>query len=228
MMRSQRRTLLDRGLVVVALVLLSPLLAACEDADSEAIAQLAVDWAVEKGLMSLECSGPGQSDCTYDLNEAALGAYLGIARIGGSLGGMSPEMQAALDAGDVVQVQEEDDELAEKGAREGNLELIDQAIESRPEDWSYHDQRAALLLAQGDTAAAEKSFAEAESLVDKRIAANEDCYILKRNLLNNRMAAINIQLDRYPTNAELNDRLAGAHEQLQALEAGGPGSPCAP
>lgn len=212
--------------MLAAVFVMTPLLTACEDAEAEMMAQLAVDWAVTKGLMTLECQGPGQTDCTYDLNKGALAFYLGTAKLGTALTGRSPEMQAALDAGDVVYDQEVADELAEQGAREGDLSKIDQAIESRPEDWSYHDQRAALLMAQGNVQEAEASFAQAESLVDERIASGDDCTVLQRNLLNNRIAALEIQLERDPTSAELNDRLAGAHEQLQALESGGPGSPC--
>jgi hypothetical protein len=227
MMKSQSHTLRRRILVLAVAVLVTPLLGACDDAESEFIAQLAVDWATEKGLLTLQCQGPGQTDCTYDLNEAALGVYIGLARTAGALtGGLDPATAAALDAGDVVRTQEEDDELAEKGAREGDISLIDQAIESRDQDWSYRDQRAALLLAQGDEQGAQASFAKAESLVQERIDAGGDCVTLRRNLLNNRINAIEIQLDQFPSNVELNDRLAGAHEELQALQSGGPGSPC--
>ena len=225
-MRSIQKKTSRKVLLLVILLLITPLLAACENSDSEYLAQLAVDWAVEKGIMTLRCEGEGQTNCTYDLNEMTLGFYLGTVKWATGKN-RSPATQAALDAGDVVYNQEQADELAERGAREGDLSLIDQAIESRPDDWSYHDQRASVLLASGDTEGAEQSFSKAEALVDTRIANGGDCFVLQRNLLNNRIAALEIQLDKKPENVELNDQYAGAHEQLQALESGGPGSPCA-
>jgi len=224
-MMTYLRNIRRPALLLALVLLLVPLLAGCNDADSEAVAQLAVDWAVEKGLMSYNCSGPSQSDCEYDLNETSLAVYIGLAKVGTMLG-RSSEMQAALDAGDVVLAQEQADELVQAGAAEGNLEKIDQAIEARPDDWSYRDQRGALLLVQGDIEGADASFAQAEQLVEKRVADGESCYVLQRNLLNNRIAALETQLDKDPGNAELNDRYAGAHEQLQALENGGPADPC--
>lgn len=214
-----------RWLVLLLFILATPLLSACEDAEAEYMAQLAVDWAVEKGIMSLNCRGAGGTDCEYDLNETMLGIYIGGVKLGTAFG-RSPDLQAALDAGDVILNQEQADELAEAGAESGDLGKIDQAIQARPEDWSYRDQRGAVLLAQGNVQAADESFAEAEALVQNRIAGGESCYALQRNLLNNRIAALETQLDKKPADVELNDRFAGAHEQLQALESGGPGSPC--
>lgn len=225
MTKSIRKSMSHKIAFIVVVLLVTPLLASCEDADAEYIAQLAIDWAVEKGIMSLRCEGEGQTDCQYDLNEVTLGVYLGMVKFGTALN-RSPEMQAALDAGDVVLNQEQADELAEKGAREGDLELIDQAIEARPEDWSYHDQRAAVSLSSGNIEDAEDSFSTAEALVEERIMNGGDCFVLQRNLLTNRITALEIQLDKFPENIELRERYAAAQAQLEALESGNPGSPC--
>jgi hypothetical protein len=225
MMKGFRSMKISRWPILLLFILATPLLSACEDAEAEYMAQLAVDWAVQKGIMSLNCSGPGGTDCEYDLNETMLGIYIGGVKLGTAFG-RSPELQAALDAGDVILNQEQADELVKAGAESGDLDKIDQAIEARPEDWSYRDQRGAVLLSQGNVQAADASFAEAEALVQERISAGESCQALQRNLLNNRIAALETQLEKNPADAELNDRFAGAHEELQALESGGPGSPC--
>jgi tetratricopeptide (TPR) repeat protein len=225
MMTSIRNTTVRKAMLLALVLLITPLLVSCEDTDAEALAQLAVDWAVGKGVMTLRCEGEGQTNCEYDLNEVALGVYITGVKLATSWD-RSPEMQAALDAGDVVLNQEEADELAERGAREGDLDLIDQAIEARPEDWSYHDQQAAVLLADGKIEDAEDSFSTAEALVDERIMNGGDCFVLQRNLLTNRIAALEIQLEKYPDNIELKNRYAAAQGQLEILESGGPGNPC--
>lgn len=218
-------TTLRKAIMLALVLLITPLLVSCEDSDAEAIAQLAMDWAQEKGIMTLRCEGEGQTNCQYDLNEVALGVYITGVKLATSWD-RSPEMQAALDAGDVVLNQEEADELAERGAREGDLDMINQAIEARPEDWSYHDQQAAVLLANGKVEDAEDSFSTAEALVDERIMNGGDCFVLQRNLLTNRISALEIQLGKYPDNVELKDRYAAATQELEILESGGPGNPC--
>ena len=134
----------------------------------------------------------------------------------------------ALDAGDVVLKQEQADDLVEKGAQEGDLDLIEQALQLRPDDWSYIDNKAAVQLAKGDLEAAGKSFEKSEEIVKSRAAGGERCDVLYRNMLNHRISALETQNQRTQgqPNAELHNRLAEAHDRLAALNSVGPGSPC--
>ena len=216
-----------RVLLLLVAVVVTPLLSACEDGEQEAFLDLAVQWASAKGLISLSCEGPGDQNCTYELNETALGVYIGVGRIGAALSG-DKKLGNALDAADVVLTQEKADDLVEQGAQSGDLDLIEQAIKSRPDDWSYIDNKAAVQLANGDLDETNKSFAKSEQIVKSRVNGGESCVKLSRNMLHHRIAAIEAQIQRTEgqSNAELHDRLADAHDQLAALESGGPGSPC--
>jgi hypothetical protein len=212
-----------RLLAVFALA--SPLLAACEDAESEFFLQLAADWATEKGLLSYSCTGSSPSDCEYDLNEVALGAYITLGRMGAAFSPDGRGINAALDGAEVVRRQEEADELAAAGTEQGNLDLIDQAIALRPDDWSYHEQRAALLLAQHDDSAAQASFAASETLVQERIRDGARCEPLMLNMLHHRAAALDAQAKRDPEMGVL-EELRQVQNDILDLEGGEPNRWC--
>lgn len=216
-----------RILLLVAVIAAGPLLTACESAEQEAFLNFAVQWAVSKGLISLRCEGGGNQNCEYDLNEGALGTYLTLGRVA-NVFARDKSIGIALDAGDVVLKQEQADELVDKGAQEGDLDLIEQALQLRPDDWSYIDNKAAVQLANGDLEGADKSFEKSEEIVKSRAAGGEKCDVLYRNMLNHRISALETQIQRTQgqANAELHDRLAEAHDRLAALNSVGPGSPC--
>jgi len=216
-----------RVLLLIAAVVAGPLLTACESAEQEAFLNFAVQWATSKGLISLRCEGGGQQNCSYELNEGALGVYIALGRFGNTFA-KDKKIGNALDAADVVLNQEKADDLVEKGAQEGDLKLIEEALKSRPDDWSYIDNKAAVQLAKGDLEGANASFEKSEKLVKSRAAGGERCDILYRNMLHHRISALETQIQRTQgqPNAELHDRLAEAHDRLEALNSVGPGSPC--
>ena len=206
------------------LVIAVPLLAACEDAESEFFLKLAADWAVEKKLLSLNCTGD-PPDCQYDLNEVALGAYITVGRLGAIVREDGQLINAALDGAEVVRKQEEADELAAAGTEQRDLDLINQAIALRPGDWSYHDQRAALLLGQNDDAAAQASFAESERLVRERIKAGASCRPLMLNMLRHRANALEANV-KYDPELGVMDQLTAVQNDIADLEGGAPSTWC--
>jgi len=216
-----------RVILLIAAVAAGLLLTACESAEQEAFLNYAVQWATSKGLISLQCEGAGQENCNYELNEGALAVYIGLGRVGAAVSG-DKKLGNALDAADVVLNQEKADDLVEKGAQEGDLSLIEQALESRPDDWSYIDNKAAVQLSNGDLEGANTSFERSEEIIQSRVDSGESCIKLSRNMLHHRISALETQIQRTQgqPNAELHDRLAEAHDQLAALNSGGPGSPC--
>ena len=134
-------------------------------------------------------------------------------------------INAALDGAEVVRKQEEADELAAAGTEQRDLDLINQAIALRPGDWSYHDQRAALLLGQNDDAAAQASFAESERLVRERIKAGASCRPLMLNMLRHRANALEANV-KYDPELGVMDQLTAVQNDIADLEGGAPSTWC--
>lgn len=230
------KTVTRKLLMTLASLWLLLMLSACDDADFEFLAVMALDWAEGKGLITVgDCVAPDDSDCTIEINYTTV-----IAERANQLAKRSPltawaaddpdtELLAAVDIAETAINLEKADTLADKGLASGNVDLIDQAIALRPRDWSYHDKKAAVLAAQGDTAGADAAFKEAQSLVDGYVKAGEgSCQALQSNLLRNREAALLAQLQSQPNNEALLDALDTTQGQLYNLETGHPDSPCSP
>ena len=202
-------------LLIVSLLL--PLLSACEDTEMvDFLAELAVEWAQEKGILNAE----------NNVDWIQLGAYQ-LQRFAAGTTGDS-ELDAALEAGPVVHNLHQADELSEQGLEEGNVDKIDQAIDMRPDDWSYYDKKAAVLYKQGNVQDAEWNMRESESLVMDRIQNGGNCKVLNFNLYRNREQAILSQLAGDETNEGLLDLLDETQTQIYYLETipTSPWSPC--
>lgn len=194
--------------LLCVLVFAAPLLSACTPEDIDFVKELAKEWAAEKGL----------------LNSAGNPDYLNIGLLLADPSS-DPEAAAALQAGLVVKGVEDADRLAQQGAAEGDVTKIDAAIRARPSDWSYQEQKAGLLLAQGNSAAAQAANEKSESLVRDRIQAGGDCRTLARNMYTHRLNALQTQIGRAPS-ADLNEQLNQTQAQLNLLSAGQPVAFC--
>lgn len=200
--------------VVVALALL-PLLSACEDtAMLDFLAEMAVEWAQEKGILTAENS----------IDWIQVGAYQLQRAFKGTTG--DSELDAALEAGPVVHNLHQADKLSNEGLAEGDVGKIDQAISMRPDDWSYYDKKAAVLVIQENAEEAERNLEEAEWLVDDRIQNGGDCRTLKLNLYRNREQALLSQLAGNEDNQHLLELLDETQSQIYYLENNHELSPC--
>ncbi|MGH2619459.1 MAG: hypothetical protein ACRDHG_02660 [Anaerolineales bacterium] len=196
--------------LICLLVFAAPLLTACNEDDVAFITALAKDWAAGKGLLD----SAGNPD---------------IFNIGLLMANPSsdPQAAAALEAGLVVKGIEDADRLAQEGAETGDVSKINAAIRSRPGDWSYQEQKAALLLAQDNSEAADSATEESESLVRNRISAGGDCRTLARNMYSHRLNALQTQIGRGSSNsAFLKIEADFTRAQLDLLSAGQPVSFC--
>jgi hypothetical protein len=210
-MRSQRGFF---RFMLIALALL-PLLSACEDtAMLDFLAEMAVEWGQEKGILTAENT----------VDWIQVGAYQLQRAVAGSTG--DNELDAALEAGPVVHNFHQADKLSDQGLAEGDVDKIDQAINMRPDDWSYYDKKAAVLVIQGNATEAERSLEEAEWLVDDRIQNGGDCKTLKLNLYRNREQALLSQLAGNEENQHLLDLLDETQSQIYYLENNHANSPC--
>jgi len=200
--------------LLVAFLLL-PLLSACEDtAMIEFLAEMAVEWAREKQILNDQNQVDWIEVGLYQLQRTATGTT------GDNV------LDAALEAGPVVYNFHQAEELSDQGLEEGNVDLIDQAINLRPDDWSYYDKKAAVLINQGNTQEAERNFEEAEGLVDDRIQNGGNCRVLKLNLYRNRENALLSQLAGNETNQVLLNALDETQSQIYYLENNHANSPC--
>jgi len=223
-------------LITAAFLTLPLLLSACDDADFEFLAVMALDWAEGKGLITVgDCVALDDSDCTIEINysrviaERARQAAKRSPLTAWTVDDPDPELIAAIDVAEVGMTMQKAETLAEEGLASGDVGKIDEAIRLRPGDWSYYDKKAAVLTAQGNTAEAEAAFNEAQSLVDSRVKAGEgSCQALQFNLLKNREQALLQQLQSQPGSEPLLDALDTTQGQLYNLETGHQDSPCNP
>ena len=196
------------------------LLSACTGADGEFLADLAKSWVQDTGLINADGS-PNYGEI----------AKAGAKKLFTGTSGDST-VDAALTAGPVVKNIHDADKLAEQGATAGGeegLQAIDNAIEMRPNDWRYWEQKGALLLAEGRAAEAKQAFDHSNSLVQQHIDKGADCKMYTRNLLYQRQDALTTQVQRYydlgqdPPAVILN-RLHAVQADISALNS--PSGPC--
>jgi hypothetical protein len=185
-------------------MLASPLLTACTQED--------IDWLVEQGLAWARAQGL--------IDESGNPDYVGIG-IWYAFPSSDSEARAALEAGAIVAGFEAAAELAQEGLVGGDLSKIEEAIASRPNDWSFVEQKAALLLVQGNVEAAQQAFEAAEDLVRTQVDLGGNCPSLARNLLTHRQMALETALDQGPNQA-LQEKLDETLLELSLLQEGQP------
>ena len=208
-----------RFLLAILLLFFTPLLTACEDEGmAELVVEMALEWATENNLISFDAEG------NISPNLLTLGIYEARRRWAGTTGDSA--LDAALEAGPVAWSIHQADSLAQQGMAEGDPALLDQAISLRPHDWSYRDQKAAILLEQGKVDEAQSTMNEAYNLVLERSAAGGNCRGLHQNMLRNRQNALMDQLAKNPDHPGLLEALMDAQDMLYQVENNGPDSPC--
>ena len=126
-----------KGVLLLTLIMLAPLLAACEDAELEAWVDLGLEWADANGFLNEE-----------GLDILGISAEVANETVSDWLGG--DEEDAGTDAWQVVDDINAADKLAEEARETGDVSKLDEAIALRPDDWRYQDQKGAILLAQNN------------------------------------------------------------------------------
>ncbi len=218
-------SLIHRLRLLPLLALLSLLLSSCDTGLAELVAEMALDWAQSKNLISFDAEGNPSVNMGQIIAYEAVRA--GQAAFGsGDYTTGDTALDAALDAGDVVKSVKDADELANRGMAQGDPALLDSAIQARPSDWNYHDQKGAILVANGDAVGAEAAFSESEALVERRIDGGGSCRALMQNMLRGRIDAYHNQLVREPDNEQLMNQLFAAEDELEAVNQRLPGNRC--
>ena len=202
------------------LLLLSLSLTACDDPGLvEELAEMALEWANQRKLISTDAEGNISPDYIQ------IAGYEAQRVLRGTTG--DSDLDAALIAGPVVKSVHDADKLAEEGMRTRDPAKLDEAIEARPGDWNYHDQKAAILAINGQSDDALFSFTASEQLVEQRIDEGGSCRGLYQNMLRGRIDALRDQLANDPDDVFTDAALKQAEQQLAALNGNAPGNVCA-
>jgi hypothetical protein len=213
------------AVAVLALILLLPLLSACEDDGLvEMAAEMALEWAEGRSLVSVS----GEGDISVNYGQIALYQVqrAGNYAIGRGFTTNDEALDAALDIAPIAKDIRDADKLAAEGMASDDPTKMDEAIAARPNDWNYRDQKAAVLAANGDSEGASDAIAESEQLVNQRVADGGNCRGLKQNMLRGREQALEQQLAGDPENSVLLDLLARTRAELYALNNNEANSPC--
>lgn len=205
---------------LLALLLLGSLLVGCDEGMAELLLEMAIEWADEKNLISEDAEG------NPTVNTGQIIAYeaqrAGNVLLGRGYTTGDAQLDAALDAGEVVKTVRDADNLANDGAKNQDPALIEQAIDMRPNDWHYREQLSAVHLAMGNPEAAAYARAESHNLVKERIEAGGDCRQLSLNLYRSRLAA----LEQQPNTPAVQAAKQETQGLLAAWQAAPPGGPC--
>ncbi len=129
----------------------------CEDwtpEDRDMVRSFAEDWLRSRDMHPLNADGSINWAATVNIGRRAATGHSG-----------DPEVDAVLDAYDVLSNIHQADQLMEQGMEQGDAALMDQAIQRRPGDWTYRTSRAALALISGDETTYEAQQAQAEQIV---------------------------------------------------------------
>jgi hypothetical protein len=203
MKAAQRSLLAKKSVLILVLVLATPLLAGCNIEVSDLMLELALEWATEKDLIG--CYPEGAEDCEPNLNYTEIGAY--------AIGwGSDRNVQAAFDTASTVNSINNADALADEGFATGDASLIQQAIDARPNDWSYDQQLSVLHLSQGNEQAASEAELDseqkaqehleatlnAENMSDGDPQAHAACVSTYTNVYRQREQALIAQIDKDP------------------------------
>lgn len=191
-----------RTAIIAGLVLVTPILSGCTQEDIDWLFEIGEEWGRANEV--IDAAG------NINYGQAVMQLF--------GLPSGDPLVDAALDAGSVVANLEAAEDLARQGVESGDIAKVEAAIEARAKDWGFHEQKAALLMGQGDSAGADRAFADSEDLVKNQISGGGDCKLLARNMYTHRINALDIQLGLQP-NDQISSKAAETQGFLDAIAA---------
>ena len=254
-----------RNKLLILFASISILLSGCEDADADIFVDLAFDWAHEKGLLACTDPTADPKDCDAEPTSAMTVWLAGevadeaAERVPGVLGdgiqalsdiftedsGLDPGAAAVLDTAKVAKDISDADALAAEGFENNDPTKIQQAIDTRPNDWSYQEQLWAYYAANRDEGKMGDISNQSDGLVIDHVNATieaeledpdfdeaKQLAICKNTYLNQylqREAAILAQIDKDdqgPNFEFLVAQLELVRNKMSLLNANSPQSPC--
>ena len=174
-----------RALLPVIVLIGSMLLTACDEADWDLLLDWGGDWAASNHVWDGESLDMG--------NLVRLGAEQQVNAI------FDPN--PALNAGEVARDIQKADDLAQQaslatqlGEPDEAMTALNTAIQLRPNDYNYVQQRAAASLANGDTAGYERDLEKATRLMEAQVGRTqsvEQCHRLYRQFYQHQLDVLN-------------------------------------
>ncbi len=164
----------------------------CSSSDADLVIDFLNDWAFSRGIVDKEGNPTGKA-----ILYGATGMSTG-----------DRQADAAIDAGSVISSVKDADEKADKAQaeldknppdRDAALLLLNDAVESRPDDWYLRSQKGVLFLDMGNVTGAQDHLVSRSSACDPGATLNqaqqERCFKQLQEEAN-RMAGANIRADR--------------------------------
>ncbi len=143
--------------LLMALIGLQPGCDGLTPSDRALVRSFAEDWMRSRNMHPTNEDGSPNLVAALNIGRRAITGRSGNA-----------EVDAVLDAYEVLSNLHEADKLMEQGRRDGDPDAMDQAIARRPEDWTYRTSRATLALASGDVESWQAQQDKAEEIVVER------------------------------------------------------------
>lgn len=134
--------------MMVLILVSSVFLTGCQRQDLYDVMNIARGWAIEHGLLDEE----GKPEAFT----------IGMRVMGGSTGDDAAD--AVIDGGMVVRNFGKAEALRDQGFKNKDITKIDQAIQMRPGEFRYHNDRASLLLEAGKVKEAEAEMEKASEI----------------------------------------------------------------
>jgi len=143
-----RMKLHKKAMILLALILAMTLGSGCTSADWADLIDIGKSWA--------------QANNVLDADGKPTWSTIGRVGLGMTTG--DPGVDAVIDAGAVVDNFNKAEKLSEEGRQNHDVTLVDKAINLRPKDYSYRNQKGAMLFFVGDGTAAEEEYDSADDL----------------------------------------------------------------
>ena len=129
---------LRRTSLIVGFVLITPMLSACTQEDIDWLFAIGEEWGRANGVID-DAGNINYGQAVMQLFRLPFG---------------DADVAAALDAGSVVANLEELNLQVREAVETGDIAKVEAAIEARAKDWGFHEQKAALLMGQGNLSGA--------------------------------------------------------------------------
>lgn len=172
-----------KGWLLVTLVVSACFLSACTDGDENLVWALTQAWASDHYVYDRDTNELSPQAAVMEVFDQTYGKAT------------NSEDAVAINGLDVIDQIAQADADAEQALFNLDYDAIDTAIDKRPKDWTYREDKVVIALANNNREVAAEAIKESNRVVQEAIDAGGDCLSLRRNQLEHRIETIDRQLD---------------------------------